>query len=121
MSRPGDPIPTSSDGPCDLAELTGVLVLGDLTAATSRALHRRLRRAVEGGARHLRVGLHDVRDVDAAGVAVLLVYARLLPPLGGRLEIVSASPQVQAVLAGMHLGWMLPAPGTVDRQASGRA
>lgn len=88
-----------------------VVLLGELTAATSRTLHGRMRRLVEDGARVVVVDCAGVRRADAAGVAVLLVYARLLPPLGGELVIEDASPAVEDVLASVHLTRLLAQTG----------
>jgi anti-anti-sigma regulatory factor len=66
-------------------------------------MHRRLRRLVRDGAREVRVDLRGVEEADGAAVAVLLVYARLLPPLGGRLVLTGASDAVQVAVGGTRL------------------
>ena len=84
---------------------------GQLTWRTSRRLHARFRRAVDAGGRELRVDLRRVSEVDPAGIAVLLVYARLLPTLGGTLELCSVSPACRALMHEMQLPHLLtPVP-----------
>ena len=80
-----------------------LVLTGRLTARTSRSLHGRLRRLVRDGAREVRVDLRGVEQADAAAVAVLLVYARVLPPLGGRLVLTGASDAVQEAVGGTRL------------------
>jgi hypothetical protein len=55
----------------------------------------------------LSVDLRSVAEVDPAGVAVLLVYARLLPTLGGTLDVSGASGPCQALLQRMQLSHLL--------------
>jgi ABC-type transporter Mla MlaB component len=85
-------------------------VSGQLTWRTSRGLHSSFRRVVDEGGRELRVDLRSVSEVDPAGVAVLLVFARLLPSLGGTLEVSDASAPCQALLQRMQLSHLLDQP-----------
>ena len=87
-----------------------VVVTGDLTVATSRSLHRRLRQVIQDGGRQVRVDLRAVDRLDAAGVTVLLVYRRLLPSLGGELVVVGGGA-VEDALTGMRLGHVLDRRG----------
>ena len=84
-----------------------VTLSGELTWRTSRRLHASFRRVVEEGGRELSVDLRSVAEVDPAGVAVLLVYARLLPTLGGTLDVSGASGPCQALLQRMQLSHLL--------------
>jgi anti-anti-sigma regulatory factor len=95
-----------SPGRVDLA------VTGSMTARNSRSLHVAFRRIVDRGARHVVVDLSSVGDIDPAGVAVLLVYARLLRSLGGLLEVAAASPECRDLLSRMprtQLDELMPA------------
>jgi anti-anti-sigma regulatory factor len=89
-----------------------LVVTGRLTARTGRSLHGRLRRLVRDGAREVRVDLRGVEQAEPAAVAVLLVYARLLPPLGGRLVLTGASDAVAGTLTGMGFAHLLGPAGT---------
>ena len=90
-------------------------VSGQLTWRTSRRLHALFRRAVDAGGRELRVDLRRVSEVDPAGIAVLLVYARLLPTLGGRFELCNVSPSCRALVHDMQLAHLLtPVPARSD-------
>ena len=84
-----------------------VTLSGELTWRTSRRLHASFRRVVEEGGRELSVDLRSVAEVDPAGVAVLLVYARLLPTLGGTLDVSGASGPCLALLERMQLSHLL--------------
>lgn len=89
----------------------GVLtVRGQLTWRTSRRLHASFRRVVDAGGRELHVDLRSVAEADPAGVAVLLVYARLLPTLGGTLEVLGASGPCRVLLRRMQLSHLLGQP-----------
>jgi ABC-type transporter Mla MlaB component len=79
------------------------VVTGQLTWRTSRGLHASFRRAVDEGGRDFRVDLRRVSEVDPAGVAVLLVYGRLLPFLGGGLEVSAASGPCRGLLHRMQV------------------
>ena len=85
-------------------------VRGQLTWRTSRRLHASFRRVVDAGGRELRVDLRSVTEADPAGVAVLLVHARLLPTLGGTLEVLGASGPCRAVLRRLQLSHLLDEP-----------
>jgi ABC-type transporter Mla MlaB component len=85
-------------------------VSGQLTWRTSRRLHASFRRVVDEGARELHVDLRSVTEVDPAGIAVLLVYARLLPTLGGGLRVSAASSGCAALLQRMQLSHLLDQP-----------
>jgi ABC-type transporter Mla MlaB component len=89
-------------------------VSGQLTWRTSRRLHASFRRVVDEGGRELRVDLRSVSEADPAGVAVLLVYARLLPTLGGTLEVSGASAPCHALLQRMQLSHLLDQPPATD-------
>jgi ABC-type transporter Mla MlaB component len=92
-------------------------VSGPMTWRTSRRLHARFRRAVDAGGRELRVDLRRVSEVDLAGMAVLLVYARLLPTLGGILRLSNVSPACRELMHEMQLSHLLnqvPARGGGD-------
>jgi anti-anti-sigma factor len=99
---------TGAAGPTR-ARTADVVVAGNLTAATRGTLHVRLRHAVRAGGRDVRVDLRAVERLDAAGVAVLLIFRRMLPPLGGGLVLVGASRAVEETLAEMRLGHLLSA------------
>ena len=91
-------------------------VSGQLTWRTSRRLHARFRRAVDAGGRELRVDLGRVSEVDLAGIAVLLVYARLLPTLGGSLQLSNISPACRELMHEMQLSHLLTSvPSRGDR------
>jgi ABC-type transporter Mla MlaB component len=94
-----------------------VAVSGQLTWRTSRRLHASFRRVVDEGGRELRVDLRSVSEADPAGVAVLLVYARLLPTLGGTLEVSGASGPCEALLHRMQLSHLLDPPQGVPAAA----
>lgn len=83
---------------------------GQLTWRTSRGLHACFRRAVEDGGREFRVDLRSVSEADPAGVAVLLVFARLLPTLGGSLQVSATSGPCQALLERVRLSHLLDQP-----------
>ena len=89
-----------------------VVVAGRLTAGAGRSLHLRLRQLVRDGAREVQVDLRGVEEADAAAVAVLLVYARLLPPLGGGLVLTGAGDAVAGTLTGMGFAHLLGPAGT---------
>ena len=98
-----------------------VVVSGELTWRTSRWLHSSFRRIVDRGGRELKLDLRAVSEADPAGVAVLLVYSRLLPTLGGSLEIPEASGPCRALVERMQLPHLLgqrqvapPAAGALD-------
>jgi anti-anti-sigma factor len=103
MNRRGHRPPGGSDR----ATTADVVVTGELTVATSRSLHLRLRQVIQDGGREVRVDLRAVERLDAAGVTVLLVYRRLLPSLGGELVLVGAGAAVRDTLTGMRLGHLL--------------
>lgn len=84
-----------------------VVVRGHLTAATRGSLRRRLRQVVGEGARQVRVDLSHVESLDAAAATVLVVYRRLLPPLGGELILVAPSSAVDEALTRLRLGHLL--------------
>ena len=91
-------------------------VSGQLTWRTSRQLHARFRRAVDVVGRELRVDLGRVSEVDLAGIAVLLVYARLLPTLGGSLQLSNISPACRELMHEMQLSHLLTSvPSRGDR------
>ena len=97
-----------------------VAVSGQLTWRTSRRLHASFRQVVHEGARELRVDLRSVIEADPAGVAVLLVYARLLPTLGGTLEVSGASGPCHELLDRMQLSHLLEPPPAADEQHGSR-
>jgi ABC-type transporter Mla MlaB component len=97
------------------------VISGQLTWRTSRWLHASFRRIVDSGGRELQLDLRAVSEADPAGVAVLLVYSRLLPTLGGTLEIPEASGPCRAMVERMQLPHLLgqrqvapPAAGALD-------
>ena len=86
----------------------GLLVVrGPLTWRTSTRVQDHLRCAVEAGARDVTVDLRHVTTVDRAGVAVLVVYARLLHGLGGSLEVSDWSATVRALINELGLTSLL--------------
>jgi anti-anti-sigma factor len=80
---------------------------GPLTVVTRGEFRQRLRTCMHSGARHIVVDLNSVSDLDAAGVAVLLVYARSLKPLGGSLRIVNATDDCSRLLTRIGVSHLL--------------
>jgi hypothetical protein len=62
---------------------------------------------VDAGGRDITVDLRHVSTVDRAGVAVLVMHARLLTELGGSLEVVDASPPLTALVYELRLASVL--------------
>jgi ABC-type transporter Mla MlaB component len=73
----------------------------------SRGLHACFRGAVAEGGRAFYIDLRSVSDVDPAGIAVLIVYARLLPSLGGSLKVSAASHPCHVLLRRLQLSHLL--------------
>lgn len=80
---------------------------GPLTVVTRGQFRQRLRTCMHSGARHIVVDLDGVSDVDASGVAVLLVYARSLKPLGGSLRVVNATDDCSRLISRIGVNRLL--------------
>jgi stage II sporulation protein AA (anti-sigma F factor antagonist) len=70
---------------------------GRIDTTTSGALDDALRRALEAGARNVVVDLSDVEYISSAGLRVLLVLAKRLRDLRGRLVLCAMSEPVKQV------------------------
>jgi len=86
----------------DIAELKkgSVVVLalkGRLDAATSGKLEEALLGLIERGERKLALSFHQVDYISSAGLRVLLVAAKRLKPLNGKVVLYSLNPQVREV------------------------
>ncbi|MGH7166135.1 MAG: STAS domain-containing protein [Nitrospiraceae bacterium] len=60
-------------------------------------LSRELADALCGGARRLRLDLEGVDFMSSAGLRVLLVAAKRLKPLNGKIVLYSLKPQIREV------------------------
>jgi anti-anti-sigma factor len=84
-------------------------VSGQLTVATSCSFRRQLGTLVHAGPRSLLVDLENVSDIDPAGLAVLLVYARSMRCLGQNLRLTNPSDNVRRLLSLIGAGHLLEA------------
>jgi anti-anti-sigma factor len=79
---------------------TGVVVLaltGRLDATTSGKLEETLLGLIERGETKLALNFHRLDYISSAGLRVLLVAAKRLKPLNGKLVLYSVNPQVREV------------------------
>ena len=85
---------TSPDAP----DVVILAIAGRLDATTAEAFGRRLSTAVEGGARAIVLDLAAMDYVNSVGLRTLLVAAKQLMHVGGRIVLCGASPGVHALL-----------------------
>jgi anti-anti-sigma factor len=78
---------------------------GRIDTTTSPALDDAVRAAVDGGSRALVVDFTKVDYISSAGLRVLLVLAKRMRELGGRLVLCGFGPPVRQVF---HLAGFLP-------------
>ena len=81
-------------------------VHGEVDLTSSGELRKRLRTAIEGGARRLLVDLGDVTFIDSIAMAGIIGAQRRLPP-DGRLAIVAHHPYVLLVLEAVGLNHLV--------------
>ncbi len=87
-----------------------VAVHGELDPAASSRVRERIASVVGDGPRRLVLNLVDVADRFGAECLALIAVTRHLLPAGRVLDVCSASPAVQAVLA--LAGWSGPGSGS---------
>ena len=85
-----------------------VVVHGKLDPVTSSQARERIASVIGDGPRRLVLNLVDVGDRFAAECLALIAIARHLLPPGCVLDVCSASPAVQGILA--LVGWTRPNP-----------
>ena len=71
--------------------------IGRIDTTTSRTLEEATRRTVDGGARELLVDLSGSDYISSAGLGVLLMLAKRLHELGGRLVLCGMGQPVRQV------------------------
>ena len=79
--------------------------IGRIDTTTSRTLEEATRRTVDGGARELLVDLSGTDYISSAGLGVLLVLAKRLRELEGRLVLCGMGQPVRQVF---HLAGCMP-------------
>jgi anti-anti-sigma factor len=86
-----------------LADAFDVTVTGPLVLSTTPLLHAVLNGALDTGARRIAIDLHEVTDLDTAGLATLIMTARRLRACNGSLAFTSLSPDCEALMERLHL------------------
>ena len=80
-----------------------VCIVGMLTLTEARWLRHHLVQLVNEGIARLDLDLGQVTATDRVGVAALVVVARRLRTLGGRLQFAAVSPECELTLRQHHL------------------
>jgi anti-sigma B factor antagonist len=91
-----------------------VVVEGDVDAATAPALERRLRSAVNGGAKRLVLDLRAVTFIASAGLRVLQSILMAARAQEGDLRLAGATPEVQHLLETMGFAALFKSFGSVE-------
>ena len=77
--------------------ITVLSPIGRIDTTTSRTFEEAMRQTVDGGARELLVDLSGADYISSAGLGVLLVLAKRLGELGGRLVLCGMAQPVRQV------------------------
>ncbi|WP_052700479.1 STAS domain-containing protein [Methylocucumis oryzae] len=87
-----------------IGDETHVVLSGRLDAAWSNAVNQALQNTVHSGSHHIALNLANVDYLSSAGIRVLVILAKHLQKIGGRLRLADASPAVREVLqlVGFH-------------------
>ena len=109
------------------AEHVELKLKGRLDAIWSDHVGRALAECVRAGQHALALDMAEVDYISSAGIRILVVYARQLKAIHGRLSVINASENVRTVLRLAGLGTFLQvaaspaaAPPPVAEQSSGQ-
>lgn len=83
--------------------MTAMLV-GELDHHTAKEARERIDAAVgKGGIRHLMIDFGGVSFMDSSGIGLIMGRYRLMQGLGGKMEVIHASPRMEQLMrmAGM--------------------
>jgi anti-anti-sigma factor len=86
-----------------------VSVAGRLDMTSAGALEQELEAVIDGGHRRLAIGLGDLEYLSSAGLRALLVAARRLQEVQGKLVLVGLRGTVKEVLELSGLANVIPA------------
>ncbi len=81
-----------------IGDETHVVLSGRLDAAWSNAVNQSLQEIVHSGCHSIALNLANVDYLSSAGIRVLVILAKHLQKIGGRLRLADASPAVREVL-----------------------
>jgi anti-anti-sigma factor len=96
-----------------------LFVGGDIDTATAPTLQETLDGLIDGGARHIVLGVRGVEFMDSSGLVVLVSVANRLRKLAGDLRLAVPSPQVRSVVALTRMDRVFPLFDSLD-EALGR-
>jgi anti-anti-sigma factor len=80
-----------------------VRISGELTSSDAQAVERSMCQLVRGGVTEALIDLSDVRELDVAGVAALVLTRHRLRAAHGTLRLDAPSAACRAVLARFHV------------------
>ncbi len=78
-------------------DVTTIALKGRLDAASSKATEERILKTIEGGEHRLVIDLAELAYISSVGLRVLMVVAKRLKPLGGKVAVCALQPSVRLV------------------------
>ncbi|MGZ8250173.1 STAS domain-containing protein, partial [Methylomagnum sp.] len=83
---------------------------GRLDAAWSGGVSQALQNTLHAGCHHIALDLSGVSYLSSAGIRALVILAKQLKGIGGRLRLLDPTPPVREVLRQVGFQYLLDAP-----------